>query len=187
MVSALTMLGCHESESREKSYHDIAASIRRHSRAGDIKSGQSELFARMIFNIMVTNDDDHLRNHAFLYTPGKGGGWGLSPLYDVMPRAAVSQERFLHLSIGKQGRLATLDNALSGYAGFGLTLEEARSIIDRVWAITREWKVYFSEFGVPDKEIDKISSAFRHINEILSTKTGRDQQDIAVAPPAPGL
>lgn len=186
MVSALTMLGCHESESREKSYHDIAASIRRYSKVDDIKAGQAELFTRMVFNVMVTNDDDHLRNHAFLYTPGKGGGWGLSPLYDVMPRAAVSQERFLHLSIGKQGRLATLDNALSGYAGFGLTLGEARSVIDRVWTITREWKTYFSEFGVPDKEIDNISSAFRHIDEILSPKAGRAQQDIADIPPVPG-
>lgn len=182
MISALTMLGCHESESREKSYLDIATSIRMRSPASLIKNTQAELFGRMVFNIMVTNDDDHLRNHAFLFTPGEG--WSISPLYDVMPRASSSFERFLHLSVGKQGRLATLDNALSCYAGFGLTLRDANEIIERIWAVTREWKVHFEEFGVPNSEIEKIAPAFRHIDDILTRKP--QPSDLA-EPPSPSM
>lgn len=170
VISALTMLGCHESESRTKSYWDIAASIRAHTPASMIKESQKELFGRMVFNILVTNDDDHLRNHAFLWD-SKNKGWTLSPLYDVMPHPAVSFERNLHLSIGMQGRAATLDNALSGYANFGITFEDAIQIIDRIWSVVREWKVYFESFGVPESEINKISTAFRHIDDVLSRNT----------------
>src|SRR3546814_17136977 len=80
-----------------------------------IASDRHELFARMVFNIMVSNDDDHLRNHAFLFD-AQGAGWRLSPLYDVVPRPKLAQERMLHLAVGPQGRLARLDNAQIGRA-----------------------------------------------------------------------
>jgi serine/threonine-protein kinase HipA len=155
MISALTMLGCHESESRTKSYWDIAASIRARTPVSIIKKSQKELLGRMVFIILVTNDDDHLRNHAFLWD-SKNRGWALSKLYDLMPHPTVSFERNLHLSIGMQGRAATLDNALSGYANFGITFEDACQIIDRIWPVVREWKVHFESFGVPESEINKI-------------------------------
>jgi serine/threonine-protein kinase HipA len=53
----------------------------------------------LVFNIFVSNDDDHLRNHAFMPDP-RLGGWQLSPLYDVVPRPAVAFERMLHLDVG---------------------------------------------------------------------------------------
>ena len=67
---------------------------------------RAELYRRMVFNIMVTNDDDHLRNHAFLYD-ATSGGWRLSPLYDVVPRPMLATERYLAIGIGEQGRVAT--------------------------------------------------------------------------------
>ncbi len=165
MVSALTLLGCHESESPQRSYGDIADRIRRYGVAERIASDQEELFGRMVFNIFVTNDDDHLRNHAFLWD-GEHQGWALSPLYDVMPRPMLATQRNLHLGIGAQGRLATLDNALSAYARFGLTRVRAEEIIDRIWRVVRQWRTYFEGFGVPGGQIEKIASAFRHIDEI---------------------
>ena len=165
MVSALTLLGCHESESPQRSYGDIADRIRRYGVAERIVADQEELFGRMVFNIFVTNDDDHLRNHAFLWD-GEHQGWALSPLYDVMPRPMLATQRNLHLGIGAQGRLATLDNALSAYARFGLTRVRAEEIIDRVWRVVRQWRMYFEGFGVPGRQIEKIASAFRHIDEI---------------------
>ena len=167
MVSALTMLACDESASREKSYGEIADAIRARNAGPLIKSDNQELFARMVFNILVTNDDDHLRNHAFLWNR-KVQGWGLSPLYDVMPRPTMATERFLHLGVGQQGRLATLDNALSGYSRFGITLQDAHEIIDRVWRAVREWKTYFEGYGVPGGEIEKVAPAFRHIDGVLT-------------------
>ncbi|MBT9613606.1 MAG: HipA domain-containing protein [Burkholderiales bacterium] len=166
MVSALTMLACDERASREKSYGEIADAIRARNAGPLIKNDNRELFARMVFNILVTNDDDHLRNHAFLWNH-RVKGWGLSPLYDVMPRPTMATERFLHLGVGEQGRLATLDNALSGYSRFGITLHDARETIDRVWRVVREWKTYFEGYGVPGGEIEKIAPAFRHLNDVL--------------------
>jgi serine/threonine-protein kinase HipA len=167
MVSALTMLGCHESESRNRSYGEISDRIRRYGVAKYVKRDQKELFGRMVFNILVTNDDDHLRNHAFLWD-GEHRKWRLSPLYDVMPRALVSFERVLHLGVGPEGRRATLDNALAGSARFGLTSREARDVVDRIWGVVGKWKDYFEGFGVPDTEIRQIEAAFRNIDDVLT-------------------
>ena len=167
MVSALTMLGCHESDSRNKSYWDIADRIRSKSPEHCVKQDQKELFSRMVFNILVTNDDDHLRNHAFLWST-EHKSWYLSPLYDVMPHPMIGSVRNLHLGVGNQGRHATLDNALSGYARFGLSLQDAKAVVDHMWRVTREWKSYFEEWDVPGAEIEKVSTAFRHIDDVLS-------------------
>lgn len=81
------------------------------------KQEREELFARMVFNIFVSNDDDHLRNHGFVRAPHLVG-WVLSPLYDVVPRPGVAYERRLHLEVGAQGKLASLDNAMTHFAAF---------------------------------------------------------------------
>jgi len=178
MVSALTMLGCDESESVTRSYWDISDSIRRKAPVAFIGQDQKELFSRMVFNIFVSNDDDHLRNHAVLWS-SEQKAWRLSPLYDVMPHAMIGTERHLHLGVGNKGRFANLDNALSGYSRFGLSLREADEAIEKVWLVTRQWKNYFEEWGVPGSEIEKISPAFRHIDELLSTAGNHSQAQIA--------
>ena len=81
-------------------------------------------------------------------------------------------ERFLHLGIGPQGRLATLTNAMGWAARFGLTHDKARATIDSVWRVVREWKNRFEEYGVPAAQIDKVSSAFRHAREIGGPGSG---------------
>lgn len=167
MISALTLLGCHERESIEKSYVDIADALRQHGALDGIRTDLAELFGRMVFNILVTNDDDHLRNHALLWDQASNSfGWRLSPLYDVVPRPMVATERYLHLSVGSQGRLATIDNAMTMYARFGLDQHEALEIIDRIWRVVRQWRGYFEDFKVPAEQIDQIGSAFRHIDTI---------------------
>jgi serine/threonine-protein kinase HipA len=167
VVSALTLVACHESESNTKSYMDIADAIRRYGLVQTVKSDIEELYARMIFNIFVSNDDDHLRNHAFLWNHDLKG-WGLSPLYDVMPHAVIARERYQHLGVGPQGKLATLDNAYAAKERFGLSAQQASSIIDRVWRATRQWKTHFEDMGIPADQIEGISSAFRHIDDICS-------------------
>lgn len=172
MVSALTMLGATEHQSRGKNYFEIADVIRRKAPIDRVKRDCAELFGRMVFNILVSNDDDHLRNHAFLHSLGKESkdgefreqGWQLSPLYDVMPRPSIGTDRYLHLGVGMQGRLATMGNAMSMYGRFGLTKTSAQSIIDRIWTVVREWKTYFESYGVDGKQIHLISPAFRHMD-----------------------
>jgi serine/threonine-protein kinase HipA len=151
---------------------DIADAIRRHGITQLIKKDQEELFARMIFNIFVSNDDDHLRNHAFLWNSQRKG-WGLSPLYDVMPHAVVSTERYQHLAVGPQGKLATLDNAFAAKERFGISSEQAQVIIDRIWRVVRQWQLHFENLGVDPNQIEKISKAFRHIDDICSPELAK--------------
>jgi serine/threonine-protein kinase HipA len=164
-VSGLTLMGCDETESRTKAYTDLALAIRSHCHPGVIRADNAELFKRMVYNILVSNDDDHLRNHAFIWDP-RLAGWRLSPLYDVLPRASHATERFLHLGIGPQGRLATLDNALEAHEMFTLSRATACKMMAEIWRVVREWKVYFEGFGVAAAEIDKIAPAFRHIDDV---------------------
>lgn len=160
-LSALTLLRRHESESSYASYAEIAQAIASHGAASHIRQDQRELFARMIFNILVSNNDDHLRNHGFVWD-AEAEGWRLSPLYDVVPAPSLASERYLHLAVGREGRLATLTNAMSQYGVFGLNRPAAAHIIDRVYRVVREWRVHFEQAGVPGTEIDSVSSAFRH-------------------------
>lgn len=167
-VSGLTLLACEETESPSKSYGDLADAVRRYCHPSVIRDNNAELFKRMIFNIFVSNDDDHLRNHGFVWDP-RLPGWRLSPLYDVLPRASHATERWLHLGIGPSGRLATLDNALAAHERFTLSPATAYSLIDEVWRAVRQWRMHFDAAGVPTAEQDKVASAFRHIDDVAST------------------
>jgi serine/threonine-protein kinase HipA len=164
-VSGLTLVACDEMESPDKSYADLAQAIRRYCHPRVIRENNRELFERMVFNIFVSNDDDHLRNHGFVWDP-RLPGWRLSPLYDVMPRASLASERRLHLGVGPEGRMATLDNAFAGRDAFTLSTEVAAQSIARIWRSVREWKVHFEEYQVPPDQIEKAAPAFRHIDDV---------------------
>lgn len=164
-VSGLTLVGCDETESRDRSYADLAEAVRRYCHPSVLRRDTDELFRRMVYNIFVSNDDDHLRNHGFIHDP-RLPGWRLSPLYDVLPRPSVATERFLHLGVGPQGRLATLDNALESHVRFALPRAAAAAAIADVWRVVREWRVYFEESGVAGEDVARIGPAFRHIDEI---------------------
>jgi len=164
MVSALTMLGLHEHD-RSASYTDLCRVIEQFGVSGHVQADRAELYRRMVFNIMVTNDDDHLRNHAFLYD-ATSDGWRLSPLYDVVPRPMLATERYLALGVGEQGRVATLDNALSQCEQFGLTKPAAAAIITSVVAAVRSWRESFEALEVPSRECDRVAPAFRRAADI---------------------
>ena len=166
-VSGLTLLGCDESESRTKSYGDLAAAIRRYCHPAVIRDDNRQLFSRMVYNIFVSNDDDHLRNHGFVWDP-RMRGWRLSPLYDVLPRPSVAFERQLHLGVGPQGRAATLNNAFAAREMFTLSQADAAGTIAAMWAKVREWRVHFEGYGAALEQIDRVASAFRHIDDVTS-------------------
>jgi serine/threonine-protein kinase HipA len=165
VVSALTLLGLHESRSPTASYADLSHGLTIFAAKGSVAGDRAELFRRMVFNILVSNDDDHLRNHAFIWS-GVGRGWRLSPLYDVVPKPQIGSERFLHLGVGAQGRLATLDNALSHAAQFGLDLLAAAQMIEEIAQKTREWRNTFERFGATEAQCDKVQTAFRRPRDI---------------------
>jgi serine/threonine-protein kinase HipA len=170
-VSGLTLVACDEFESRLKSYADLAQAVRDHAHPSLIRNNTEELFARMVFNIFVSNDDDHLRNHGFVRDP-RLPGWRLSPLYDVVPRSSVAFERQLHLQVGTQGKLATLDNAMSAYSAFTPQRPTAIAIIRRIWGELRQWRTAFEEMGATNagmgRLIDQLAPALRDIDAICS-------------------
>ena len=166
-ISGLTLLGCSEMESISKGYKHLASAIREYCHPQFIGRDCAELFARMVFNIFVTNDDDHLHNHAFIYDSAYKG-WRLSPLYDVVPRPMVSQERFLHLAVGLQGRLATLDNAMSEHAAFIPDRPDAIAVLRNVWGAVRQWRVCFEKAGASQSLLATMHSAIRSLEYIAS-------------------
>ncbi|QHG88699.1 type II toxin-antitoxin system HipA family toxin [Xanthomonas sp. NCPPB 1638] len=162
-VSALTMLGLSEQQSPDARYAQIVRVIEDRATDGQVAAQREELFARMVFNILVSNDDDHLRNHAFVHDDG---AWNLSPLYDVVPKPQVGSERTLHLGVGPRGRWATLDNALAGHGDFGLNQQRAARLIDRVAAAVRVWREVFEELGVSEKDCTLVKTAFRRAADV---------------------
>ena len=137
------------------SYPLLADELRRWS----VKSNEDrrELFLRMVFNAMVTNNDDHPRNHALLHAKS---GWRLSPAYDIVPVPMVSVERRdLALEVGRFGRAAGLYNILSQCDVFGLTKQEAQALIDGMLEVVRGWREFFIQRGVEHRSIEMLEQA----------------------------
>lgn len=159
MLSALTLLRAGDTHTdREKwSYVLLAEELRRIS--AQPKTDARELFRRMCFNALISNTDDHPRNHAVIAMENE---WKLSPAYDLIPSMPVSiEERFLALSCGDQGRLAHADNLLSQCVRFWLKTVEAREIIDEMeQTVRRSWYKIARKNGVSEKDCETISSAF---------------------------
>ena len=81
-------------------------------------------------------------------------------------------ERRLHLGIGDKGRAATLTNAMSKHAVFGLDRRAALKIIGRIWQTVKQWRTCFETWNIPAREIELIASAFRHANDIGAQAVG---------------
>ena len=155
-ASSLTMLEAHEIAAHRYSYRDLAEVLRR--LGSNPRPDLRELFRRMAFNILVGNDDDHLRNHAFVFD---GRGWRLSPLYDVVPRPHVGSNGRLILAAGESGHAATLANALTGAAAFGLKREEAAALLEDLRGrVSARWKAALSEAGIGAIDIERLANCF---------------------------
>jgi serine/threonine-protein kinase HipA len=155
-ASALTMLEAHEIAAHNYAYRDLAEVVRRY--ASNPRDDLRELFRRMAFNILVGNDDDHLRNHAFLFD---GRGWRLSPLYDVVPRPHVGSNGRLILAAGERGHEATLANALTGAAIFGLKGEEAAVLLEDLRVrVSARWRAALGEAGIGTIDIERLANCF---------------------------
>lgn len=167
LCSAMTLMGIDEFSARDSAYTAIAQAIRSRCTHQYIARDLQEMFARMVFNVIVNNNDDHLRNHSFIYDVALRG-WRLSPLYDVLPMNVVATERHLHLSVGVQGRLATLDNALSKWPAYFSSREEALATMHRIWGQTRDWMQHFEKFGASRQDMAYLGGAIRRLSDLAS-------------------
>jgi serine/threonine-protein kinase HipA len=155
MLSALTLLDLDDTEGTLASYPDLSEVLLRHSQ--DATADRHELFRRMVFNILVGNEDDHARNHACFWD---GSRIQLTPAYDLLPqrRAGVEGRQAMIIGeLGPGGRESTLTNALTSAARFGLDQDEAVAIAKDVLRIVAErWEQYFADVQVPQIEIDAL-------------------------------
>ena len=156
-VSALTLLNREEIESPKASYKEMANAIRRYSVGVRVREDLLDLYKRMALNCLVCNNDDHLRNHGFVY---RDGGWQLSPLYDVVP-SAVRETAYLHLWIGEQGKIASLENCLTAAGDFGLTPSAARAAIDAVVQSWSRWPVLAKDIGMSSQDQKTMAEYFQ--------------------------
>jgi serine/threonine-protein kinase HipA len=159
MVSALTVLGADESATERDrwSYLLFADELRRRSRqpAKDL----AELYRRIAFNALISNTDDHPRNHA-LIAPDRD--WDLSPAYDLMPHPMTSLEkRDLAMTAGRFGTYGNRENLLSECARFLLRTEDAAAILDELSAIVAtRWRGVFRTQGVSEVDCDLLAPSF---------------------------
>jgi serine/threonine-protein kinase HipA len=161
MLSALTLLRAEDThQDRDKwSYVLLAEELRRIS--AQPKTDAPELFRRMCFNALISNTDDHPRNHAVI---AMEQDWKLSPAYDITPTPLISKEsRDLALICGDDGRFANSGNLLSQCERFLLGSEEAKAIIDNMEVIvSNRWYEIARREGVTDKDCEKIARAFAY-------------------------
>ena len=164
-LSAMSMLGSKDNETR--SYLEIVDALRRHGAAP--KDDMEALWRRMVFNIVISNTDDHLRNHGFLYEGSDG--WRLSPAYDLNPVPTDIKPQILSTAINEDDNTASLALALDVAGYFDLDARKASAIAAEVGKAVSTWRDEASRQGLSKNEIDRMASAFEH--EDLHLASGR--------------
>jgi serine/threonine-protein kinase HipA len=154
-TSAMTMLGARDGE--QGSYLEIAEAIEEHSphAAADLR----ELWRRIVFSVLISNTDDHLRNHGFLRA--STAGWSLSPAFDLNPNPEGEIKR-LTTAINEDSTLASLQSALEVAALFGLSRQEARALLSEVAAASEGWRLAAQAAGLGRGELERMAPAFEH-------------------------
>jgi len=154
-MSALTALAAKDGEIR--SYVELADALRRSGAAP--RKDLSQLWRRLVFNILVSNTDDHLRNHGFLHHES---GWRLAPAFDLNPMPTDVRPRVHALAIDELEQAASLDRARSVIAQFGLERRDAAAIIGEVARPVAAWRRYGKAVGITKRQLDRMASAFEH-------------------------
>ncbi|MDF3352078.1 type II toxin-antitoxin system HipA family toxin [Sulfitobacter sp. KE34] len=146
------------SAAEQGSYTEIAEAIRMISKVA--RADLHELWARMAFNVLVTNTDDHLKNHGFIYADN--GLWRLSPLFDVNPQAGGY--RYLETAIIEGGTFkASLDLAVAAAEFFDLSENQARTRARKMASlIANRWRPLMRQFGIGGEELISLAEAFEH-------------------------
>lgn len=155
-VSAMSMLGAADNETH--SYLEIAEALRQCGAAPN--EDLQQLWRRIVFNVLISNTDDHLRNHGFLYEGAKG--WRLSPAYDMNPVPVDVKPRVLSTAIDPDDPSASLDLAFSVSEYFGLKEKDARAIAAEIGRTVSTWRKEAATQGLSKAETDRMQSAFEH-------------------------
>lgn len=150
-TSAMTQLGYYDGE-YDASYLELAEFLT--NNGANTKADLKQLWRRIVFNIAVSNIDDHLRNHGFIY---QDGGWLLSPAYDINP---VTPAHGLHLNISESDNSLNYDLALEVIDFFQLDQTEAEQIKTEVLESVSKWRDVATKVGISRSEQQQMEQAF---------------------------
>jgi len=153
-ASAMTMLGRIDGDDAASgaSYLELADFLVRHGSRP--REDLRQLWKRIVFNIAVSNTDDHLRNHGFLL---ESHGWRLSPAYDLNPSP---DNRGLALAIDENNNSLDFELALSVSPYFRLSPAEAREAMREVISPIARWREKATALGLPRRQIELMASCF---------------------------
>jgi serine/threonine-protein kinase HipA len=155
-LSAMSMLGSKDNDTR--SYMEIVDALRQHG--AKPKEDMEKLWRRVVFNILISNTDDHMRNHGFLYDGPDG--WRLSPAYDLNPTPTDIKPRILSTAINEDDTTASLPVAMAVADYFEVDHKKARAIAAEVGKVVATWRDEAAKHGIRKTEIDRMASAFEH-------------------------
>jgi serine/threonine-protein kinase HipA len=155
-MSAMTALDATD-HGEQRSYLELV-DVLRQSGASPV-ADLIELWRRMVFNILVSNTDDHLRNHGFLH---EAGGWRLSPAYDLNPVPVEIKPRVQALAIDEIDGSSSLETAFSVASSFGLKKNEAVALAAEIGSATAKWRQTGKSFGLKPADAEFMLSAFEH-------------------------
>jgi serine/threonine-protein kinase HipA len=164
-ISAATMLGAEVTEPEQHTYTEIVDAIRVHG--ADAQADIEELWRRIAFSILITNVDDHLRNHGFLHVDREF--WRLSPAFDINP----SPERLRELKTWiseDAGPDMTIDALMSVIAYFLITARRAKEILRDVAHAVDGWRKIGKRIGMSDEELEPFADAFEHTQRNAARK-----------------
>ena len=150
-TSAMTQLGYYDGE-YDASYLELAQFL--WDNGANTKADLAQLWRRIVFNIAVSNTDDHLRNHGFIY---RRGGWVLSSAYDMNP---VTPASGLHLNITDNDNRLDYNLALEVIDFFQLDYSESDEIKSRVLESVSKWQEAATNAGISRSEQRFMASAF---------------------------
>jgi serine/threonine-protein kinase HipA len=155
-LSAMSMTGSRDGQ--PGSYPELVDALAQHG--AKARADAAQLYRRVVFNVLVSNVDDHLRNHGFLWT-GRDG-WELSPAYDLNPTPTDVKARILTTNIDLDEGTCSVGLLENAAEFFGLSLKQARATIREVADVTRTWQSVAHEVGSRRAEIARMASAFEH-------------------------
>ncbi|QYM77916.1 HipA domain-containing protein [Horticoccus luteus] len=151
-VSALTLLNRQDGENA--SYLELAEFLSTRGSPAHKDADLRELWTRIVFNILVSNRDDHLRNHGFILS---ADGWRLAPAYDLNP----NNERTHHqLAIDATDPTPDVTLAFATAEFYGLSATQADEIVRRVQTAFSEWRTIAGKHRLPRAEIELVAQAF---------------------------
>ncbi len=159
-ASALTLLGLRDGVDFQDGvgYLDLASFIIQ--QGSQVPADLRQLWQRMLFNILVSNTDDHLRNHGFLLSDH---GWYLSPAYDLNPNAFGNG---LSLMIDQDSNEQSIELAMGSAKYYKLTATESQDILNQMVNQIKGWRVLALKMGISSAEIDRMQRAFRLVDSI---------------------